>query len=97
ESNKILQQFMDNNNKLQLADIEASYKTLMQSEASAAQLYQQAVKNISEILMNPDLDAAAKEKAVANQNNLLKTGMEIIGKIGGLNLDELLVFPEYPA
>jgi len=97
EANKVLQQFLDNNNKLQLADIEASYKTLMQSEASAMQLYQQSVKNISEILMNPDLNAEAKEKAIANQNGLLKTGMQLIGKMGGLNLDELLTFPAYPA
>lgn len=93
ESNKILSQLMDQQNKLYLADIEASYKTLMQSEASATSLYQASVKNISEILMNPDLTPAAKTAAVANQNQLLKTGMEIIGKIGGLNLDELLTFP----
>lgn len=95
ESNKVLQQFLDNTNKLQLADIEASYKTLMQAEASAMQLYQQSVKNISEILMNPDLDATAKQKAITNQNTLLKTGMQIMGKMSGLNLDSLLTFPAY--
>jgi hypothetical protein len=93
EQNKILQQFLDQNNKLQLADIEASYKVLMQSEASAMTLYQQSVKNISEILMNPDLTAEAKTAAVNNQNNLLGTGMKIIGKMSGLNLDSLLTFP----
>jgi hypothetical protein len=93
ESNDILAQMMDQQSKLQLADIEASYKTLMQAEASAMTLYQQSVKNISEILMNPDLTAAAKTAAVNNQNSLLKTGMEIVGKMSGLNLDELLTFP----
>lgn len=93
ESNKILQQLMDSQNKLYLADIEASYKTLMQSQASAMTLYQQSVKNISEILMDPDLTPEAKTAAVANQNQLLGTGMKILGKIGGLNLDELLTFP----
>jgi hypothetical protein len=93
EQNKILQQFLDQGNKLQLADIEASYKVLMQSEASAMTIYQQSVKNISEILMNPDLTAAAKTAAVNNQNALLKTGLNIVGKMSGLNLSALLTFP----
>lgn len=93
EQNKVLAQMMDQQNKLQLADIEAQYKTLMQSQASAMNIYQQSVKNISEILMNPDLTADAKTKAVANQNALLSSGMKIIGKMGGLNLDALLTFP----
>lgn len=93
ESNKILAQMMDQDTRKQLADIEASYKVLMQSEASAMTMYQQSVKNISEILMNPDLTPAAKTAAVNNQNSLLKTGMNIIGKMSGLNLDALLTFP----
>jgi hypothetical protein len=93
ESNKILAQMMDQDTRKQLADIEASYKVLMQSEASAMQLYQQSVKNISEILMNPDLTPAAKTAAVNNQNSLLKTGMNIVGKMSGLNLEDLLTFP----
>jgi hypothetical protein len=93
ESNKILAQMMDQDTRKQLADIEASYKVLMQSEASAMTMYQQSVKNISEILMNPDLTAAAKTAAVNNQNSLLKTGMNIIGKMSGLNLEALLTFP----
>jgi hypothetical protein len=94
EQNKVLSQFLDQGNKLQLADIEASYKVLMQSEASAMTIYQQSVKNISEILMNPDLTPQAKTAAVANQNQLLSTGMKIIGKMSGLNLDALLTFPQ---
>lgn len=93
ETNKILAQMMDQETRKQLADIEASYKVLMQSESSASSLYQQSVKNISEILMNPDLTAAAKTAAVNNQNQLLQTGMKIIGKMSGLNLDALLTFP----
>lgn len=93
EANKVLSQFLDQSNKLQLADIEATYKTIMQSEASAGQLYQQSIRNISDILQNPDLTPEAKTAAVNNQNSLLRTGMQLIGKIGGLNLDDLLVFP----
>lgn len=93
QQNDVLRQLLDQGNKLQLADIEASYKTILQSEASAGSLYQQSVKNISEILQNPDLTPQAKTAAVANQNALLTTGLNILGKIGGLNLDGLLTFP----
>jgi hypothetical protein len=93
ETNKLVAQMVDSETKKQLMDIEAGYKTLMQSEASASSLYQQSVKNISEIMMNPDLDAAAKTAAVNNQNSLLQSGMKIIGKMSNLNLDDLLTFP----
>lgn len=93
EQNAVLKQFMDQGNKLQLADIEASYKVVLQSEASAGTLYQQSVRNISDILQNPDLTPQAKTAAVTNQNELLRTGLNILGKIGGLNLDGLLNFP----
>lgn len=93
EQNVVIKQLMDQSNKLQLADIEASYKTILQSEASAGSLYQQSVRNISDILQNPDLTPEAKTAAVTNQNELLKTGLNILGKIGGLNLDGLLTFP----
>jgi gamma-glutamylcysteine synthetase len=93
EANKILAQMMDQETRKQLADIEASYKVLMQTEASAMSLYQASVKNISEILMNPDLTPEAKSVAVANQNQLLETGLQITAKISGLNLDSLLIFP----
>lgn len=93
EQNKLLAQTIDTETKKQLADVEASYKVLMQSEASAQSLYQASVKNISEIMMNPDLTAEAKTAAVNNQNSLLKSGMQIIGKMSNLNLDSLLTFP----
>lgn len=93
EQNKVLSQMMDSQTKMQLADIEANYKTLMQADASAMQIYQNSVRNISDILMNPDLSAEAKTAAVNNQNALLKTGMQLIGKMNNLNLDDLLVFP----
>jgi hypothetical protein len=93
EQNAVLKQFLEQGNRLQLADIEASYKTVLQSEASAGTLYQQSIRNISDILQNPDLTAEAKTAAVNNQNEMLRTGLNILGKIGGLNLDGLLQFP----
>lgn len=97
ETNKMISQIADVSVRKQLADIEAQYKTLMQANNSAQTMYQQSAKNISEIMMNPDLTGAAKQEAVNNQNALLKTGMNIIGKMNNLDLGSLLVFPTVSA
>ena len=91
-SNTLLQTQMQEQNKLQLADIEASYKTLMQANASAGELYQQSVKNITDIINNPDLNATAKDAAITQQLGYLKDGMEMFGAINNLNLSALLNF-----
>ncbi len=93
ETNKMIAQIVDSETRKQLGDIEAQYKSLMQSQASAGTLYQQSVRNISDIMQNPDLTPEAKTAAVANQNKLLQTGMNIIGKISNLDFGDLLVFP----
>lgn len=93
ETNKLISQIVDSETRKQLGDIEAQYKTLMQSQASAGTLYQQSVRNISDIMQNPDLTPEAKTAAVANQNKLLQTGMNIIGKVSNLDFGDLLVFP----
>jgi hypothetical protein len=76
----------------QLANIEASYKTLVQSSDSAAKLYQQTVDAINKTLTSADLTPEAKDNAIARQTELLQTGLGIIGKIGDLDLTSLLNF-----
>lgn len=87
---------LDAATKTGLADIEAEYKTTMQSSASASELYKQAVKNMSDIMANPDLNVAAKNNAINNQIFLLRSGMQISGAIGNLNLGGLLDFSGTP-
>ena len=91
-TNNLLMQQMQENNKLQLADIEASYKTLMQLNASAGELYQQSVKNITDIIGNKDLDSEAKDAAIEHQLNYLKQGMNMFGAINNINLSSMLQF-----
>jgi hypothetical protein len=87
---------MDAATKTQLATIEADYKTAMQSSASASELYKQAVKNITDISANKDMAADAKDLAIKNQLYLLKSGMQISGAIGNLDLGALLDFSGAP-
>lgn len=97
ESNKFGIAQMDQNTKLGLADIESNYKTLMQANSTAGQLYQQTVKNITDIINNKDLtDVAARQKAIDQQVGMLRTGMEMFGSINGLNLAGLLDFSDVP-
>lgn len=87
---KILLQQMDADTRTNLANIEANYKTLMQSSASAQELYQQSLKNMTDILMNKDLDYNGKQAALNNQYALLRDGMNVLGSINNLNLRDLL-------
>lgn len=97
ESNKILLQQLDQQTKLDLANVESSYKTLMQANASAGELYQQAVKNITDLINNKDLtDATARQTAINQQVAMLKTGLGLFGGMNNLNLAGLLDFSGVP-
>lgn len=78
---------MDANNKANIANIEANFKTLMQADQSAAEIYKQAQISISDILRDTNLDATAKQTAINNQINMLRNGMEIMGSMNNLTFD----------
>ena len=93
QSNDILKTELDMTNRTQLAGIESTYKTLMQANSSAGSLYQQSVKNITDIQASPDMDAATKASAITNQLSYLKTGVGLIEKMNNMaGLDEILAF-----
>jgi hypothetical protein len=83
---------VDSATKLQMADIEAGYKSLEAANTATYNMYQQAQKNITDISMSKDLDAAAKQTAISNQLTMLKNGMSILGAMDNMNLGDLLNF-----
>jgi len=89
---KLMLQQMDANTRTDLVNIEANYKTLMQSSQSASDMYNQTVRNISDITANKDMDAASKNAAIAQQKAFLDNGMALIGSMNNLNLSGLLNF-----
>ena len=95
--NKLLLQQMDAQTRVEMTNIEANYRTLMQASESASSLYSQTLKNISDIMGNKDLDAAAKNAAIARQQELLQNGMNLIGSMNNLGISELLNFGPTPA
>lgn len=92
ESNTLIKLGMDAQTRTGLANIEASYKTLLQSQASAGELYKQMVLNSSNIMQNKDMDAATKQTALNNQIALLNSGLGVIGKIANIDMGDLLQF-----
>jgi len=83
---------LDSATKTGLADIQANYNIIMQANASAGQLYQQAVKNITDITNNNTMDATSKQAAIDQQMNMLSSGMKIFGAMDNMNLGSLLSF-----
>lgn len=78
QQNEAVMKTLDANNKESLMNIEANYKTLMQANSSASGMYEQMLKNLSDIQTNKDMDAATKSTAIQNQLTYLRTGMVML-------------------
>lgn len=87
---------IDAKTRADLGLVEANYKNVLQTNQSAATLYQQTTQNIAQIQMSKDMDAAAKDQAIKNQQTVLADGLKILGGISGLNLGDLVIAPTTP-
>ena len=93
QTNEVLRSQMEFENRTELANIEANYKTLMQMNQSAGELYQQTIKNITDISTNKDMDAATKTTAINNQMTYLQAGMGLFQTMNNMTgLDTILNF-----
>jgi glycine cleavage system H lipoate-binding protein len=92
QTNDVLKANMDAQSKTQLANIEANYKALMQTSAGASDLYKQVVTNMTNILGSKDMNADAKQAAIQNQMQMLRSGLAIQGDIVSLDLAGTLDF-----
>jgi len=79
-------------NQKDIANIEATYKTTMQANDSAARFFSQTSSSISDILKEPNISVEAKQQLVQKQVDLLKNGLAVIGGISNLDLGSLLTF-----
>ncbi len=87
---------LDADTKAYLANIEAQYKTLMQSSASAADLWKQYQDAVARIMLDKDMDQANKQAAIDRLGADLKDGMAVIGAISALDLGSLMNFESRP-
>ena len=81
---------LDADNRIELAGIEAEYKGKLQASQSMASSYQSMVDGMTRIMGSPDLDEAAKRKAIGNLTRLYKGAMDMQSDITGLELGTLL-------
>lgn len=86
-------QNIDANTRVQLANIEADYKQVLQSSSNAASIYSEFSKNIGAIQTNTSLNAETKGTLVKEQLNLLRNAFDIQGKLANLNLSALIPQP----
>lgn len=77
---------MDAANKTRLAGVEADYKTLIQTSASAADAYKSALAQIGEVMRSTTMDATAKSNAINGIYGSMETAMNLIGSINGVQL-----------
>ncbi len=89
---KVQLQSIDSQTRIGLGNIEANYKTLMQANQGATDLYSTTIQQITAIMGNKDLDAAAKQTLINQQTSFLQSGLTMIGKMNNLGLDQLLTF-----
>ena len=78
----------DNDTKVALSNLELNNKNLLQTNVNASDLYKQSQSAISQIILNRDLDAPAKNAAISQQLKLLQNGMSLIGNISGLTFND---------
>lgn len=75
-----------------LADIEANYKTLIQSSDAAGKMFQTTSSAIAAIQADPNTSAEQKQAAVTQLTKMLHNGLTVTGAIGNIDLAGLLDF-----
>lgn len=78
------------NTQTSLADIEAKYKNQLQSNASMAQSYQSMVDSYTRVMLDPNMDAAAKTAAIGSLTTLYNNTLKMQADVSGLQLGKLL-------
>lgn len=82
QQNEATLKSMDVNSREQLAAIESQYKREMQTSSSASGLFEQVMKNVSDIQNNKDV--TDKQGAIDSQLAWLRSGMTMISNLSGI-------------
>jgi hypothetical protein len=72
--------------------IENEYRNLLQTSASATNLYGGLLNAMTSVATNSTMDTAAKQQAVTNMTQWLEAGLGLLGGISGYDLGSLLTF-----
>lgn len=75
-----------------IAQVEANYKTLMQSSASATEVYRTTMSNIANIFADTSISAGDKATVINGYLGWMKQSMNLIGSVNGVDLTGLTDF-----
>lgn len=78
--------------KQTLANIEADYKTLIQTSASASDTYRGTLTAVASVLGDTNMTAESKTAAINGLMGRMEVAMNLIGSINGVDLTDLLQF-----
>lgn len=92
QANTMVINQLDQANKIQLADIQATYQNQMQANQGSSALFDQTMAAINNIQQSTTMDAATKQASTDQQVQLLKAGLSLQGSIANLNLTDVLNF-----
>lgn len=83
---------LDVASKTRLAGIEADYKTLIQTSASASEIYKGTMASIANLIANTDMTAESKATAITGMFDRMGSALNLVGSINGVDLTGLLDF-----
>jgi len=88
--NKLKLATMDAENRTALAKLEAEYKNQLQANSSMATSYQSMVDSFTRVMLDPNMDASAKQSAIGSLTTLYNNTLKMQSDVSGLKLGELL-------
>lgn len=87
---KLQLQALDAATQTSLADLNNKYRAQLQTSDAMSGTFQQLTNSIAGVMVNADLDAAAKQTAINNLTTLYNSSMDMQSKLTGLDLGSLL-------
>ena len=81
---------LDANTQAALAETNNKYRVQLQSSQSMTASYQSMVDGISRVMVDPNMNAAAKQKFIGNLTTLYNNALGMQSTLTGLNLGQLL-------
>lgn len=75
-----------------IADVEANYKTLMQTSASASDVYKATMAGIANIYADTSINAVGKAATINGYLGWMRQSMNMIGSVNGVDLTGLTDF-----
>jgi len=73
-----------------MAEMESKWRVQLQASASMTNSYQSMIDSVTRIMMNPDLDAAAKATAIENTRMLYDNALGMLSNVSGLDLGAII-------